>query len=103
MDLLQFAVLLDYLLEAADLHVVREEIGIEYVRSVMGAEIDHEITFKFFAQSLNACGYGLVKQLGNQDYSPPSKSLSSEISERWLWIVLLDEFLRMRLMRDDVL
>jgi len=66
MHLPKSAILLDDLLETADLHIVRIEVGIEYVTSVMGAEVGHEVASEVPAKSLNAGRDLFMKVFGDQ-------------------------------------
>jgi len=55
-------------LETADLHIIRKEVGIEYVGTVTGAEIGNEIASEVLAESLDAFRYIPIEQFGDHGY-----------------------------------
>ena len=67
MHLLKFAILLDDLLETADLHIARIEVRIEYVGTVTGAEIGHEVASEVLAESLDAFRHIPIEQFGDHE------------------------------------
>jgi len=54
-------------LEAADLHIIRKEVGIEYVGTVMSAEIGNEIASEILAESLDAFRHIPIQQFGDHE------------------------------------
>lgn len=67
-DLLQSAILLYYLLKAAELMILRKEIGIEHIGAIMCAEVDHEIAPEILAESLDAFRHIPIQQFGDHGY-----------------------------------